>query len=87
MREITIAIDAETEIGLRTFMERMHTPDEAKAAGLALRAMMLMIEPGWLSYVIQNAVREEARVAVRGPFSAGSGQERRAPIGRPAAQA
>ena len=72
MRELTITIDEDTEIGLKTFMERTRTPDEAAAAGLALRAVMLMIEPGWLSYAIQGAVRDQlgGRAAWQ-PFSDG----------------
>ena len=58
MRELTISIDAETELGLRAFMERTRTPDETKAIQLALRAAMLITEPAWLSCVIQGAVRE-----------------------------
>ena len=58
MRELTIPIDAEAEIGLRTFMERTRVSDERQAAGLALRAAALITEPGWLSYVIQGAVRD-----------------------------
>ena len=57
MRELTIPIDADTEIGLRMFMERTRTPDEAAAALLALRAATLLTDAGWLSYVIQDAVR------------------------------
>ena len=58
MRELTISIDAETEVGLRAFMERTRTQNEIKAIQLALRAATLITEPAWLSCVIQGAVRD-----------------------------
>jgi hypothetical protein len=58
MRELTIPIDADMEIGLRVFMERTRTTDETEAARLALRAATLITEPAWLGSVIQGAVRD-----------------------------
>ena len=58
MRDLTISLDEDTELGLRLFMERTRTTNVPEAISLALRAATLLSDPHWLGEVMQRAVRD-----------------------------
>jgi hypothetical protein len=58
MRDLTISLDEDTELGLRIFMERTRTTNMPEAISLAVRAAALLSDPHWLGDVVQRAVRD-----------------------------